>query len=124
MNLLKYSIAGSLFLLGSGTITLAGNPPAVKPNVIIIYADDQGAIDLNCFGAKDLVTPNIDKLVNSGIKFTQFYGAPICSPSRAGLLTGKTPQRAGVPGNVSPNSLEAGMPGSQYTIAEMFKDAG
>ena len=44
-----------------------------KPNVIIIYADDQGAIDLNSFGAKDLVTPNMDKLVNSGIKFTQFY---------------------------------------------------
>jgi len=124
MNLLKQSIAGSLFLLGSGPTVQAGNLPTTKPNVIIIYSDDQGAIDLNCFGAKDLVTPNMDKLVKSGIKFTQFYGAPICSPSRAGLLTGKTPQRAGVPGNVSPNSLEAGMPGSQYTIAEMFKDAG
>ncbi len=95
-----------------------------KPNVIIIYTDDQGAIDLNCYGASDLVTPNMDKLVNSGIKFTQFYGAPICSPSRAGLLTGKTPQRAGVPGNVSPTNPKSGMPGSQYTIAEMFKDAG
>jgi len=124
MNLLKHSIAGSLLFLGSGLTAQAGNPPAAKPNVIIIYSDDQGAIDLNCFGAKDLVTPNMDKLVKSGIKFTQFYGAPICSPSRAGLLTGKTPQRAGVPGNVSPRSLEAGMPGNQYTIAEMFKDAG
>lgn len=95
-----------------------------KPNVIIIYADDQGAIDLNSFGAKDLVTPNMDNLVESGIKFTQFYGAPICSPSRAGLLTGKTPQRAGVPGNVSSLSDEAGMPTEQYTIAEMFKGAG
>ncbi|MDB4584560.1 sulfatase-like hydrolase/transferase, partial [Draconibacterium sp.] len=75
-------------------------------------------------GATDLVTPNMDKIVNSGIKFTQFYGAPVCSPSRAGLLTGKTPQRAGVPGNVSPNSEKAGMPPEQYTIAEMFKDAG
>jgi len=95
-----------------------------KPNVIIIYADDQGAIDLNSFGAKDLVTPNMDKLVNSGIKFTQFYGAPICSPSRAGLLTGKTPQRAGVPGNVSSLSDEDGMPTEQFTMAEMFKEAG
>ncbi len=95
-----------------------------KPNVIIIYADDQGAVDLNSFGAEDLKTPNMDDLVNSGIKFTQFYGAPICSPSRAGLLTGKTPQRAGVPGNVSSLSDDDGMPTEQYTIAEMFKDAG
>ena len=97
---------------------------AKKPNVIIIYTDDQGAIDLNCYGAKDLITPNMDNLVNSGIKFTQFYGAPICSPSRAGLLTGKTPQRAGVPGNVSSLNMKDGMPTEQYTIAEMFKDAG
>lgn len=96
----------------------------IKPNVIVIYTDDQGTIDLNSFGANDLVTPNMDKIVNSGIKFTQFYGAPICSPSRAGLLTGKTPQRAGVPGNVSSLSLEAGMPNEQYTMAEMFKNAG
>jgi arylsulfatase A len=95
-----------------------------KPNVIIIYTDDQGTVDVNCFGAKDLVTPNMDKIVQSGIKFTQFYGAPICSPSRAGLLTGKTPQRAGVSENVSSLSLEAGMPNGQYTIAEMFKGAG
>lgn len=96
----------------------------IKPNVIVIYSDDQGTIDLNSFGAKDLVTPNMDKIVNSGIKFTQFYGAPVCSPSRAGLLTGKTPQRAGVPGNVSSLSMEAGMPSKQYTMAEMFKDDG
>ena len=95
-----------------------------RPNVVLIYTDDQGALDLNCFGATDLITPNMDKLVKSGIKFTQFYGAPICSPSRAGVLTGKTPQRAGVPGNVSSLSLEAGMPTEQYTMAEMFKDAG
>ena len=94
-----------------------------KPNVIVILTDDQGSIDLNCYGSDDLVTPNMDQLVNSGVKFTQFYGAPVCSPSRAGLLTGKTPQRAGVPGNVSLQK-EAGMPGSQYTMAEMFKDAG
>ena len=96
-----------------------------KPNVVIIYTDDQGTIDLNCYGAKDLVTPNMDKLVNSGIKFTEFYASPICSPSRTSLLTGKTPQRAGCPGNAgaSPNSIN-GLPGTEYTMAEMFKDAG
>lgn len=95
-----------------------------RPNVIIILTDDQGAIDLNTYGAKDLVTPHMDNLVNSGVKFTQFYGAPICSPSRAGLLTGKTPQRAGVPGNVGSMDMKSGMPTDQFTIAEMFKGAG
>ncbi|MCF6358577.1 MAG: sulfatase-like hydrolase/transferase [Draconibacterium sp.] len=109
-----------LIFLGVGFIGYSQQ----KPNVIIIYTDDQGAIDLNCFGATDLVTPNMDKLVKSGIKFTMFYGAPVCSPSRAGLMTGKTPQRAGVPGNVSSTNPKSGMPGSEYTMAEMFKDAG
>jgi arylsulfatase A len=96
-----------------------------KPNVIIIYTDDQGSIDLNIYGAKDLQTPNMDALVGSGVRFTQFYGAPVCSPSRAGLLTGKTPQRAGVPGNIpSVPVTKSGLQGSQYTMAEMFKDAG
>lgn len=99
----------------------ANKQGAEKPNVIIIYADDQGTIDLNSYGAKDLVTPNMDQIVNSGIRFTQFYGAPVCSPSRAGLLTGKTPQRAGVPGNAGPGT---GLRSEQYTMAEMFKDAG
>lgn len=123
MNLLNKSIIG-LLLLGAVFACSVEKPQPEKPNVIIIYTDDQGAIDLNCYGATDLVTPNMDALVNSGVKFTQFYGAPVCSPSRAGLLTGKTPQRAGVPGNVSPTNPRSGMPGSQYTMAEMFKDAG
>jgi arylsulfatase A len=95
------------------------------PNVILIYSDDQGAIDLNCYGSKDLVTPNIDKLANSGVRFTQFYAAPVCSPSRASLLTGLTPQRAGVPGNAGADlKSKEGLPGNQYTMAEMFRDAG
>ncbi|MFT4566200.1 MAG: arylsulfatase A [Saprospiraceae bacterium] len=95
-----------------------------KPNVIIIYTDDQGSIDLNIYGAKDLVTPHMDALVRGGVRFTQFYGAPVCSPSRASLMTGKTPQRAGVPGNIpSVPVTERGLSGSQYTMAEMFKDA-
>ncbi|MFT6190964.1 MAG: arylsulfatase A-like enzyme [Polaribacter sp.] len=96
-----------------------------KPNVIIIYSDDQGTVDLNSFGATDLVTPNLDAIVNSGIKFTQFYASPICSPSRASLLTGKTPQRAGMSTNAGANpSQKTGLPGTEYTMAEMFKDAG
>lgn len=98
---------------------------ADKPNVIIIYTDDQGTVDMNAFGAQDLVTPNMDRIAKSGVRFTQFYASPICSPSRASLLTGKTPQRAGCPGNAGA-SIEStgGVPGSEYTMAEMFKDAG
>lgn len=120
MNSLNKTLASSL-LLSCSLASGIGNPNAEKPNVIIIYTDDQGTIDLNSFGATDLVTPNMDKIVYSGIKFTQFYAAPVCCPSRAGLLTGKTPQRAGVPYNIGPNS---GLGSEHYTMAEMFKDAG
>uniref|UniRef100_UPI0032173222 sulfatase-like hydrolase/transferase n=1 Tax=uncultured Draconibacterium sp. TaxID=1573823 RepID=UPI0032173222 len=117
-------LATMLFILAAAVSCKQNTPKNERPNVIIVYTDDQGAIDVNSFGATDLVTPNMDRIVRSGVKFTQFYGAPICSPSRAGLLTGKTPQRAGVPGNVSSMSEKAGLPSEQYTIAEMFKDAG
>ena len=96
-----------------------------KPNVIVIYTDDQGSVDLNCYGSGDLVTPHMDAIAQSGVRFTQFYAFPICSPSRASLLTGKTPQRAGVPGNVGAHQGQrAGLPPDEYTMAEMFRDAG
>jgi len=99
--------------------------PARQPNVVLIFTDDQGSIDLNCYGSKDLHTPNLDRLAREGTRFTQFYvAAPVCSPSRAALMTGRYPQRAGVPGNVSSQPGRAGMPTEQVTIAEMLKSAG
>ncbi|SFF17284.1 sulfatase-like hydrolase/transferase [Spirosoma endophyticum] len=96
-----------------------------KPNVIVIYTDDQGTLDLNIYGAKDLMTPNLDRLARSGTRFSQFYSAsPICSPSRASMLTGRYPQRAGLVDNAAGTYGGGGMPGSQYTMAEMFKDGG
>lgn len=96
-----------------------------RPNVIVIYTDDQGYADINLYGSKDLYTPNMDALAKSGVRFMNFYAAaPICSPSRASLLTGRYPQRAGLPAMASSKEGVAGMPGSQYTMAEMFKDAG
>ena len=99
---------------------------APHPNVIFIMADDQGSVDLGSYGSKDLVTPHTDALVASGVKFTQFYSAsPICSPSRAGMLTGRWPVRAGVPGNCSSHEGGKGaLPGGEVTMAEMFKAAG
>jgi len=95
------------------------------PNVIIIYTDDQGTIDANCYGAKDLHTPNMNMLAETGIKFTQFYAAAaVCSPSRAALMTGKTPLAAGLPGNASSQKGNSGLPAEQITIAEKLKDNG
>ncbi|GJM32299.1 MAG: hypothetical protein DHS20C18_13000 [Saprospiraceae bacterium] len=110
-----------LLLLLSNIMLFAQSPP----NVIIILTDDQGTMDLNCYGAKDLYTPHIDGLAASGVRFTQFYAAaPVCSPSRAALLTGLNPQAAGLPGNASSIPGHGGMPTDRFTIAEMMKSAG
>ncbi|MDT7828364.1 sulfatase-like hydrolase/transferase [Pricia sp. S334] len=99
-----------------------------KPNVIVILTDDQGSIDLNSYGAKDLYTPNMDRLAKEGVRFTQFYAAaPVCSPSRAALLTGKTNLRAGLPNNVpiperAEESGQYGLPTEEITMAEMLKE--
>ncbi len=70
-----------------------------KPNIVLILTDDLGYGDLSCYGATDLQTPNIDELASTGLKFTQFYAnSPVCSPSRASLLTGQYPDHVGVPG--------------------------
>ena len=96
-----------------------------NPNVILIVTDDQGAADAGCYGAKDLVTPAMDSLAARGVRFTQFYsGAPVCSPSRACLLTGRYPLRAGLVGNAASPPGGEGMPTEQVTIAEMLKAAG
>lgn len=96
-----------------------------KPNVIVILTDDQGTVDAACYGSNDLATPSIDALAAQGTRFTQFYSAaPVCSPSRAGLLTGRYPVRAGVPGNTTSQKGKPGMPGEQVILAEMFKSAG
>lgn len=97
-----------------------------QPNVILILADDQGSVDARCYGAMDLYTPHTDSLAAHGVQFTQFYAAaPICSPSRAGTLTGRWPVRAGVPGNCSSQpGGPGGLPPSEVTLAEMFRAAG
>ena len=98
---------------------------ARKPNVVLIFTDDQGSIDVNCYGAKDLYTENLDRLAAQGTRFTQFYvGAPVCSPSRAALMTGRYPRCAGLLGNAPSHKGREGMPTEQVTIAEMMKSAG
>ena len=110
-------VFGSIGMLSSG-MALAQN---AKPNVILIYTDDQGALDANCYGASDLYTPNIDALANEGVRFTQFYAAPVSSISRACLMSGQFSKRAGVVTNVIGN---AGLRPEKETIAERLKANG
>ena len=117
----RFRLPGHLLLLS--LLACISTLSARRPNVIIIFTDDQGTVDMNCYGAKDLVTPNMDGLANRGVRFTQFYSAaPVCSPSRVGLMTGRTPQHGGLNGNVPLDSV--GMPSQQITIAEKMKTAG
>ncbi|MBT6849723.1 MAG: sulfatase-like hydrolase/transferase, partial [Opitutae bacterium] len=118
---MRFLIFTALFCVGC-FLSLTAND---KPNVILIYSDDQGSVDANCYGSKDLATPTLDKLARTGVRFTQMYSpSAICSASRAGLLTGRFPPRAGVPGNVSSHKGKAGLPTEEVTMAEIFKEAG
>ena len=95
------------------------------PNVVVIYTDDQGSLDLNCYGSTDLETPHLDQLAARGVRFTQMYApSAICSASRAGLMTGRFPARAGVPANVSSMKGNAGMPKDEVTMADLLGAAG
>jgi arylsulfatase A-like enzyme len=123
-------------MLAAGGLLLATAARAAgsaeRPNVIVIMSDDQGSVDAGCYGGADLATPAIDKLAAQGVRFTQFYAAaPVCSPSRAGLLTGRYPLRAGLVTNAAAPPINGnfddgtrGLPGEQITLAEMFKAAG
>ncbi|MDO6602826.1 sulfatase family protein [Arenibacter palladensis] len=96
-----------------------------KPNIIIIFTDDQGYADLGCYGSKGFTTPNIDRLAADGIKFTNFYvPATVCTPSRAGLLTGQYPKRNNLHEAVLFPYSENGLSPDAYTIAELLKDNG
>lgn len=114
---------------------------AAQPNIIFILADDMGYGDLSCMGAKDIQTPNIDRIATEGVKFTDFYAnAPVCSPTRCGFITGRWQQRVGlefafgymveqfrrvkdkwVP---EPDMHGLGLPVGETTIAQRMKSAG
>jgi arylsulfatase A-like enzyme len=94
------------------------------PNIVYIFTDDLGYGDIGAFGATDIKTPNIDRIANEGIKFTSFLSAsPVCSPSRAGLLTGRMPQRMGINAVFFPESF-TGMDPEEITFAEILKEKG
>jgi arylsulfatase A len=98
---------------------------ADRPNIIFILVDDQGYYDLGCYGATEVKTPNIDALAKQGIRFTDYYAAaPICSPSRAGILTGCYPKRVGLATWVQRADSKIGVHPNELTLAELLKSAG
>ena len=97
---------------------------ADNPNIVLIFMDDMGYGDIASNGAINYTTPNIDKLASQGMEFTNFYTAsPICSASRAALLTGSYPNRVGITGALFPDS-QIGLNSNETTIAEMLKEQG
>ena len=96
----------------------------VPPNILVLLADDLGYSDLSCYGSRSTQTPQLDQLAASGMRFTDFYApAPNCSPSRAGLLTGRSPSRTGMYSYIPANGPHY-LPRSEITIAELLRDAG
>lgn len=96
-----------------------------RPNFVIIFTDDQGYQDLGCFGSPKIKTPNIDRMAQEGMRFTDFYvAACVCTPSRAALMTGCYPKRVGLEkGVLFPRSTK-GLNPKEITIAKLLKQAG
>jgi arylsulfatase A-like enzyme len=117
---------GMAWLLLPAAISLAA-APAKQPNIVFILADDLGYGDLGCYGNKNIKTPNIDSLAKCGMRFTNFHvNAPVCSPTRAGFLTGRSHVRCGVDEVLTPGpgKDEAGLPVNETTVAELLKKGG
>ncbi|WP_372774736.1 sulfatase [Mangrovibacterium sp.] len=118
----------AIFVLFLG-INCTADDDARKPNFVIIFTDDQGYQDLGCFGSPDIQSPRLDKMAAEGIKLTSFYvAAPLCTPSRAALMTGSYPSRIDMAEGVNfPVLLDAdpkGLNPNEIIIAEVLKSAG
>lgn len=129
----------AVMLLVLVTVSVFSRAQTARPNIVIFLADDMGYRDLACYGCADIRTPHLDRLAQQGVRFTYFYanGAE-CTPTRAALMTGRYPQRAGGlecaigTGNVGryddairlADKGELGLPIEQISIARLLKDAG
>jgi len=107
--------------------TLHAQVKNTKPNILIILTDDQGYHDVSYYGTKDIRTPNIDALCNAGMRFDYFYSnSPVCSPTRASLMSGKYPDLVGVPGLVrsTPDNTWGYLQPGTILLPQQLKQAG
>ncbi len=117
LSLTSLSCAAQTQVLGADA-----GPKSKRPNLVVIMTDDQGYSDVGCYGARGFATPNIDRMAKEGVRFTDFYAAPTCSPSRASLLTGCYAQRVGITKPL--NGPTIGLSPNEITLAEHLKKAG
>jgi arylsulfatase B len=121
-------VVASLSLISWACASLVSSPPASpktpkQPNVVIMVADDLGFADVGYLGAKT-ATPNIDRLSRDGVRLSSFRTSPLCSPTRAGLLTGRWPIRYGMGDSVITPWRRWGLPTTEHTLADLLGKAG
>ena len=123
---LTFTVAIGLAMAGLTRASAVAHATTKQPpNIVFIFIDDQGYYDLGCYGATEIRTPRIDAMAKEGTRFTDYYAAaPICSPSRAGLLTGCYPRRVGNQIWVHRADSQSGIHPDELTIAELLKDSG
>src|SRR5690242_18724574 len=96
-----------------------------RPNVVLVLVDDLGWADLGCYGARDIRTPHVDRLAGQGVRLAHFYSnGPVCTPTRAALMTGRWQQRVGLEWAIYPGQKEPGLPAAETSLARMLKGAG
>ena len=125
MKSIRFTLIKALLFAASTTVLFAADQ---QPNIIVLFADDLGYGELGFQGNSEIPTPHIDSIANNGVRFTDGYVAgPNCSPSRAGLLTGRIPTRFGYEFNPIGAVNEhpgIGLPAAEVTIAETLQNAG
>jgi len=117
------SLTIALTLIGFGVSPVLAEAPAKQPNIIFIMADDLGNADIGYHGGRPK-TPNIDKLAHEGVALESFYGEPVCTPSRAALMTGRYPMRYGLQTLVIFPSHTYGLNTDEKTLPQALKEAG
>jgi arylsulfatase len=127
-SFLNFILVFAGWLAAAEPAIAAGTSAGARPNVLLILADDLGFSDIGCFGS-EIATPNLDRLAAGGARFTQFYNAARCCPSRASLLTGLYPQQAGMGGmeggkKIGPPGYEGRLVSRCVTIPEVLKPLG
>src|SRR5262245_27109894 len=118
-------LLAALLSVGGFVRSAVAQPAAAsKPNIIHIVADDLGWKDVGFNGCTDFKTPSIDALAAGGAKFTQFYAEPMCTPTRAALMTGRYPFRYGLQTIVIPTAADYGLDTTEWLMPQCLKDAG
>src|SRR5882724_12562188 len=117
-------IAFGLRIFTDASMSVAQAPAVIKPNIVHIVADDLGWKDVGFNGCKDIKTPNLDALASGGATFKQFYVQPMCTPTRAALMTGRYPFRYGLQTAVIPGAATYGLETSEWLLPQALKESG